>query len=93
MSVVGWVSSKTEERKIPFSYFQQLLISWSVKGTLIQRLWNGTLAPDSPVYFVLAMHTNINVLIGSARVIVSMFKISWQDTVARLAKSYHFLEF
>lgn len=91
--MVGWVSSKTEERKIPFSYFQQLLISWSVKGTLIQRLWNGRLAPDSLVYFVPEMHTNINALIGTAKVIVSMFEIPWQDTVARLAKSYHCLEF
>lgn len=38
MSMVGWVSSKTEEKKIPFSYFQQLLILWSVKGTLLHRL-------------------------------------------------------
>lgn len=36
--MVGWVSSKTEEKKIPFSYFQQLLILWSVKGTLLRRL-------------------------------------------------------
>lgn len=64
-----------------------------MKGTLIQRLWNGRLAPDSPVYFVPELHTNINALIGSAKVTVLMFEISWQDTVARLAKSYHFLEF
>lgn len=38
MSVVGWGSCKKEEKKIPFSYFQQLLILWSVKGTLLQRL-------------------------------------------------------
>lgn len=36
--MMRWVSSKTEERKIPFSYFQRLLISWSVKGTLMMRL-------------------------------------------------------
>lgn len=44
--MMRWVSSKTEERKIPFSCFQRLLISWSVKGTLMKRLRDDRLAPD-----------------------------------------------